>query len=118
MRLFQFLCGNARAQQNIKKVPLRAPRLPFKLRNYVSGRKQGANHNQSTQEVINVMTALAKHDFNEQYCQTEIAKMKKASQADYAAYLAQEAERKSGKIVPGQNLKPMQLNKLLKKFPA
>lgn len=117
MRLFQFLC-KARVPQDIKKVPLRAPRLPFKLRNCVSGRQQGIIRAESTQEVINVMSAMAKHDFNEQYCQNEIAKLKKAADADYKAYLAREKERKSGKIVPGKNLKPMQLNKILKKYPV
>lgn len=116
MRLFQFLCGS-RLPQNIFRVPLKAPRLPLKLRNYVSGRNTNPEKKTSVQEVINVINAMSKHDFNQQLCQKEIAKMQHASQKEYEDWQARKAQAQSGEIQPGQKLGGIRLNKFLKKYP-
>lgn len=116
MRLFHYLC-NTRAPQNIFKVPLKTPRLSLKLRDYVSGRNPAFEKRTSIQEIINVINAMSKHDFNTQYCQKEIAALQSASQAEYDAWRARKAQAKSGEIQPGQNLGGVRLNKYLKKFP-
>lgn len=99
------------------KVPLAAPRLPFKLRNFVSGRNPVTERKTSVQEVINVLNAMAKHDFNTQLCQKEIEKLQCVTQEEYEAWIARKAAAKKGEIQPGRNLNGVRLNKLLEKFP-
>lgn len=117
MKLFQFLCK--RTPQNPFKVPLAAPRLPLKLRNSVRDCKTGRGARQTdTQEIINLLSALKKSDFNEQHCQKEIAALKMVHQKCADEYKANQAERKSVEIKTGRDLNAHQLNKILKKIPT
>lgn len=117
MRLFPFLCKNVRRLQNINRVPLMAPRLPFRLRDRVSGRKTETAGKSSIQETTNLLITLRNHDYNEQYCQKEIERLQAANQADYDAWQARKEQSKSRAYQPGRDLKGLQLNKFLKKFP-
>lgn len=116
MRLFQCMC-NSRLPQNMLKVPLRQPRLPFKLRDRVSGRSTSSDKKTCVQETINVINALTKYEYNTQYCQKEIVELRRAHQAQYEAWLNKKEQAKSGTIEPGQNLTGVRLNKFLRKFP-
>lgn len=114
MRLFNFLCS--RKPQNPFRVPLQAPRLPLKLRDKVRDSKAGSHTTTDTQEIINLLNALAKNDFNEKHCQKEIADLKRVQQTCFDEYKAKAAERKAEEIKVGTDLNSYQINKVLKKF--
>lgn len=116
MRLFHFLCK--RGLQNQFKVPLAAPRLPLKLRDKVRDSKDGARKLTDTQEVINLLNALAKNDFNQKHCQKEIDALKARNKECIDEERAQNADRRSANIKIGTDINSNQLNKLLKKFPV
>lgn len=117
MRLFYCLLKNARAPQDPTRVPLRKPRLPFKLHNSVSGRAQDRDKTNVVQETINLINALATQDYNQKHCAKEIKAMQDASQKSVDEMRAVRLENQSGEIPPGRNLRPRQLNKFLQRFP-
>lgn len=117
MRIFQALFKAKRAPQNPKRVPLSAPRLPFGLRNYVSTKKDNARDVPCQQQLQNLITKLAQNDFNQTFCQNEVEALSKAQIASFEQSNNERMERRIGEIKPGPTLKPIPLNKYLKKFP-
>lgn len=118
MRLFYFLCKNARAPQDPKKVPLAKPRLPFRLRDKVSQKIDSREQASTIQETLNLITALGKHDFNEQHCQKEIEALRAAHQKQYDEMIALKLENQSEEVPVGNDLRSQHLNKYLKRFPG
>lgn len=117
MRLFYFLLKNSRAPQDPNKVPLMKPRLPFRLRDRVSGRGGDRERTSTVQETINLINSLTKHDYNQQHCQKEIQKLKEVTQKSYDEMIALKLENQSGEIPVGTTLRARQLNKYLARFP-
>lgn len=114
MRLFAMLC-RSRKPQNPKKVPLAVPRLPFALRDRVSGTKTTRESSApALKEMQNLITKLAHNDWNQEFCKKEIAAMQEANTASYLNALKEKKENRMGVIKPGPQLDPIPLTKYLK----
>lgn len=108
---------HCRPQQNPEQIKFKNHRLPLRLRDRVSGKSSRTKEITGLEELGSMLAALKTHEFNEKYCQTEIAEMKKAFQQ---AKLVRDEERRianSGVINTGTDLHYLQLNRYLKKFP-
>lgn len=117
MRLLHVLFKNARAPQDIRKVPLRAPRLELKLKNTVGNQFETNIDRPTLQATINVINALTKHEYNEELCQKEIVEVREAAAAAQAKFLEKKRSAKLDSI-PGQKMSTYKMNKFLKKFPV
>lgn len=117
MRLFFALLKNARAPQDVQKVPLKVPRIPFGVRTKVSGRGTKRALLSTVQETVNLISALAKNDFKQQHCEEEINKLRKAHQESYEAWQETKRLNQALDIPVGSQLSVTQLNKYLKRFP-
>lgn len=116
MRIFQMLC-RSRKPQNPKCVPLAKPRLNFALKNRVCTKKTGGGKGATLQELQNLISALARNEFNTQACQKEIIALRDAETAAYQQLEKEKMENRSDKIKPGAQLSAGQLNNHLKRFP-
>lgn len=117
MRIFQALFKNGKPPQNPKRVPLSAPRLPFRLRNHVSTKNEKGREVPCQQELQNLITKLQQNDFNQNFCQNEIEALNKAQTLSREQYYIEKSERRIGEIKPGPTLNPNPLNKYLRNFP-
>lgn len=114
MRLFTMLC-RSRKPQNPKRVPLATPRLPFALRDRVSGTKLNRDSSApALKEMQNLITKLSQNDWNQEFCRKEIADMQKANTESYLNALKETRENRMGVIKPGSQLDPIPLTKYLR----
>lgn len=104
MRIFQMLC-RSRRPQNPNKVPLAKPRLYLALRDRVCTKKDRVALAPALQEMQNLITKLAKNDYNSQFCQKEIIEMRDANTASYEQYLKEKRENRMGKLSAENHLK-------------
>lgn len=118
MRLFAMLC-RSRKPQNPKRVPLATPRLPFALRDRVSGSKIIKESTApALKEMQNLITKLSQNDWNQEFCKKEMKAMQEANTASYMNALKEKSENRMGVIKPGPQLDPIPLTKYLKgRFP-
>lgn len=119
MRLFAMLCRQSRKPQNPKTVPLAKPRLPFALRDRVSGGNSLKNSSASSLKEMQILISkLAQNDWNQEFCKQEIVAMRDANTASYMTFLKEKRENRMGVIKPGAQLDPIPLTKFLKsRFP-
>lgn len=118
MRLFTMLC-RSKKPQNPKKVPLATPRLPFALRDRVSGSKIVRESTApALREMQILISKLSQNDWNQEFCKKEIAAMHEANTASYLNALKEKSENRMGVIKPGPQLDPIPLTKYLRgRFP-
>lgn len=118
MRLFAILC-RSRKPQNPNRVPLATPRLPFTLRDRVSGTKTIKESSApAIKEMQNLITKLSQNDWNQEFCKKEIAAMNQANTASYMNALKEKRDNRMGIIKPGTQLDPIPLTKYLRsRFP-
>lgn len=118
MRLFAILC-RSRKPQNPNRVPLATPRLPFTLRDRVSGTKTIKESSApAIKEMQNLITKLSQNDWNQEFCKKEIVAMNQANTASYMNALKEKRDNRMGIIKPGTQLDPIPLTKYLRsRFP-
>lgn len=115
MRLFAMLCRNCRKPQNPRRVPLATPRLPFALRDRVSGtRIVRESSAPAIKEMQMLISKLAQNDWNQEFCKKEAEAMRDANTASYMNYLKEKTDNRMGVIKPGAQLDPIPLTKYLR----
>lgn len=118
MRLFAMLC-RSRKPQNPKRVPLATPRLPFALRDRVSGSKTVRETSApALKEMQILISKLSQNNWNQEFCKKEITAMHEANTASYMNAVKEKNENRMGVIKPGSQLDPIPLTKYLRsRFP-